>query len=109
MNQGDRPHFYKFKLPEQPTNRKSQITMQSKTNQKTAVSLEMHAHDSTGFDEKAKNQKTVTKRDGSSEPFSAEELTSHLKSMCGGLNMEYVNIDIIVGKVSKGLPQGKFM
>ena len=80
--------------------------MQSKNDQKPAVSLEMHAHDSTGFDEKVKNIKTVTKRDGSIEPFSAEELTAHLTSMCGGLNMDYLNVDIIVGKVSKGLPQG---
>lgn len=81
--------------------------MQSKINQNPAVSLEMHAHDSTGFDEKAKNQKTVTKRDGSIETFNADELTSHLTSMCGGLNMEYINVEVIVGKVSKGLPQGK--
>jgi len=78
--------------------------MQNQNNQKPAVSLEMHAHDSTGFDEKAKNQKTVTKRDGSTEPFSTDELRNHLNSMCEGLNMEYVKIDIIVGKVSKGLP-----
>jgi hypothetical protein len=82
--------------------------MQSKINQNPAVSLEMHAHDSTGFDEKAKNQKTVTKRDGSIETFNADELTSHLTSMCGGLNMEYINVEVIVGKVSKGLPQGKY-
>jgi hypothetical protein len=42
-------------LPEQPANRKSQNFMQSKNDQKPAVSLEMHAHDSTGFDEKVKN------------------------------------------------------
>jgi len=27
--------------------------------------------------------------------------------MCEALNMNYINIDIIVGKVSMGLPQGK--
>ena len=27
--------------------------------------------------------------------------------MCGGLNMNYLNVDIIVNKVAKGLPQGK--
>jgi transcriptional regulator NrdR family protein len=78
--------------------------MQSKTEQKQAFSLEIHAHDSVGFDEKVKNQKTVTKRNGSVEAFNIDELTAHLTSMCGGLNMDYINIDIIVGKVSKGLP-----
>jgi len=35
-------------------------------------------------------------------------LRSHLQEMSKGLNTEFVNIDIIVDKVSKGLPQGKF-
>jgi transcriptional regulator NrdR family protein len=67
----------------------------------------MHAHDSTGFHETVKNQKMVTKRDGTQEPYSTEELTKSLSSMCDGFDMNYINVDIIVGKVSMGLPQGK--
>lgn len=68
----------------------------------------MHAHDSTGFHDTVKNQKMVTKRDGTQEPFSTEELTKSLTNMCdGNFDMNYINIDIIVGKVSMGLPQGK--
>lgn len=37
--------------------------MQS-TTQKAGASIEMQAHDSTGFNEAAKNKKMVTKRDG---------------------------------------------
>jgi hypothetical protein len=37
--------------------------------------LEMHAHESTGFNEA---QRMVTKRDGSLEPFSKDELTKDL-------------------------------
>jgi len=66
----------------------------------------MHAHDSTGFNESIKNIKMVTKRNGSQEPFSLDELRDNLLSMCEGLDMNFINIDIIVGKVSMGLPQG---
>jgi len=39
-----------------------------------ANQLEMHAHESTGFIEASKNQKMVTKRDGSQEAFNKDEL-----------------------------------
>lgn len=67
----------------------------------------MHANDSTGFNEIAKNQKMITKRDGTQEPFSPEHLHKSLTNMCAGLDMNYINVDIIVGKVSMGLPAGK--
>lgn len=63
----------------------------------------MHAHESTGFNEA---QKMVTKRDGSLEPFSKDELTKHLSMMCDGLNKDHINIDVVVGKVMMGLPKG---
>jgi hypothetical protein len=40
--------------------------------------------------------------------FCIEELSRHLLAMSDGLNMDYISIDIIAGKVAKGLPQGKF-
>ena len=67
--------------------------------------LEMHAHESTGFNE---TQKMVTKRDGSLEPFSKDELTKHLSQMCDGLNKDHLNVEIVVGKVMMGLPKGKY-
>jgi len=65
--------------------------------------LEMHAHESTGFNE---TQKMVTKRDGSLEPFAKDELTKHLSQMCDGLNKDHLNVEIVVGKVMMGLPKG---
>lgn len=64
----------------------------------------MTANDSIGYNATVKNTKMVTKRNGVQEPFSIEELHSSLLSMCDGLNMNFINIDIIVGKVAMGLP-----
>lgn len=109
MTSKDRPHFYNFKLPIEPNKTANSSSNMQSTKQPTkGASLEMHANDSTGFNEVAKNQKMVTKRDGSQQPFSTEHLTKSLTSMCEGLDMNYINIDIIVGKVTMGLPQGKY-
>jgi hypothetical protein len=62
---------------------------------------------SNGFKSNQENVKMVTKRDGTQEPYNQEELHKYLTSMCDGLDMNYINVDIIVGKISMGLPQGK--
>jgi transcriptional regulator NrdR family protein len=67
----------------------------------------MHAHDSVGYAEALKSQKLVTKRDGRSEPFNCEKLHKSLQQSCDGLDMNYINLDMITQKVSLGLPAGK--
>lgn len=81
--------------------------MESTTKQGTT--LNMQANDSTGFAEAVKNQKMCTKRDGRQEAFSQEKLIQSLSRSCGGLDMNYLNLDIIAGKVTQGLPSGKFL
>ena len=48
----------------------------------------------------------VTKRDGTQEAYNPEVLRTDLLQSCEGLDMNFINVDIIVGKVSSGLPQG---
>lgn len=62
--------------------------------------------ESTGFHEIAKNQKMVTKRNGQQEPFSLEELKLHLTKMSEGLDMHFIDVDLIANKVQSGLPAG---
>lgn len=77
--------------------------------QKTQPSkLEMANTESTGFHEIVKNQKMVTKRNGQQEPFSLEELKLHLTKMSEGLDMHFIDVDLIANKVQSGLPAGKF-
>ena len=64
--------------------------------------------ESTGFQEIAKNQKMVTKRNGQQEPFSFDELKQHLSKMSEGLDMHFIDVDLIANKVQSGLPAGKF-
>ena len=57
----------------------------------------------------AEKIKMVVKADGTEEPFSVEKLHSHLSKLLEDLNKEYINLDIIIGKVTAGLPSGKFL
>lgn len=81
MSHSDRPPFNNFKLPIEPS-KTANLPPQMQKSQPKGTSLEIHANDSTGFNEVAKNQKMVTKRDGSQEPFSAEYLHKSLTKMC---------------------------
>ena len=49
----------------------------------------------------------VTKDDGSKQPYSEEHLRAALDSQLEGLNRDYMNVDIILQKVSSGLYNGK--
>lgn len=52
-------------------------------------------------------KKYVTKRDGSKAEIKAVRIKERLQSLCDGLNMEFVNLDIITEKVFKGIYSGK--
>jgi len=49
----------------------------------------------------------VVKDDGRKEVFEVQKLHGYLTSMLGGLNKNFLDIDIIVEKVRFGLPNGK--
>ena len=68
----------------------------------------MHAHDSTGYNDTIKNRKMVTKLNGTQEPYNPEILHENLTSMCDGLDMKYIDINLIVGKVTNGIPSSKY-
>ncbi len=51
----------------------------------------------------------ITKTDGIKVPFSEETLRASLSAQLHGLNSDFINIDIIMQKVSSGLYNGKFI
>ena len=53
------------------------------------------------------NKKYVIKRDGTKAEIKADRIKERLAGLCDGLNMEYVNLDIITEKVFKGIYSGK--
>jgi Ribonucleotide reductase, alpha subunit len=53
-----------------------------------------------------KKVKTVIKRNGQPEEFDVTQVFNQLKKLSFGLNMEYVNLDLIVKKVELGLYDG---
>ena len=61
----------------------------------------------TVVDEEMGTTRLVTKLDGTKVPFSEEKLRTSLNAQLEGLNVEYLNIDIIMSKVSSGLYNGK--
>ena len=58
-------------------------------------------------DENMGTTRMVTKADGSKVPFSDDHLRASLSAQLDGLNSDYINIDIILQKVSSGLYNGK--
>lgn len=100
MSSRKSPHFNNFKFPSTKKlfQLKSHPSEMESTN-KSGTTLEMRANDSTGFADAIKNQKMCTKRDGRQQPFSQEKLAQSLAKACGGLDMNYINLDIITGKV----------
>ena len=63
----------------------------------------------TVVDEGMGTTRLVTKLDGTKVPFSEEKLRTSLNAQLDGLNIEFINIDIIMTKVSSGLYNGKSM
>ena len=51
-------------------------------------------------------KKFVIKRDGTQAEIKEERIKERLAGLCKGLNMDYVNLDIITGKVFKGIYSG---
>jgi hypothetical protein len=54
-------------------------------------------------------KKFVIKRDGTQAEIKADRIKERLAGLCEGLNMDYVNLDIITGKVYKGIYSGKYI
>jgi transcriptional regulator NrdR family protein len=53
-------------------------------------------------------RKFVIKRDGTKAEIKQDRIKERLQGLCDGLNMEYINLDIITEKVFKGIYSGKF-
>jgi len=51
--------------------------------------------------------KYVVKRDGRHEPLDLAKLRRRFEEKSEGLNMEYINFDVIVAKLAEGIYQGK--
>jgi hypothetical protein len=49
----------------------------------------------------------VIKRDGTRAPLDLLKLRSRFENKSAGLNMKYINFDVIVAKLASGIYQGK--
>jgi len=54
-------------------------------------------------------KKFVVKRDGTKAEIKAIRIKERLESLCNGLNMDFINLDIITEKVFKGIYNGKLI
>ena len=72
----------------------------------TTTTMEIKENPSV-VEESVGTTRLVTKKDGSKEPYSELHLRTELLRQLEGLNTEYLNIDIIMSKVSSGLYNGK--
>jgi len=53
-------------------------------------------------------KKFVIKRDGTEAEIKADKIKERLSGLTDGLNMDYINLDIITEKVFKGIYSGKY-
>lgn len=67
--------------------------------------MELQENKSITFETAAK---MIVKQDGSKVPFESSVLKSKLSNFLNGLNKNYINLDIITEKVSKGIYNGKY-
>jgi len=51
-------------------------------------------------------KKFVIKRDGTKAEIKQIRIKERLQGLCDGLNMDYVNLDVVTGKVFKGIYAG---
>ena len=51
--------------------------------------------------------KYVIKRNGQRQPVNLEKIRARFVNKGMGLNLDYINFDVIVGKVAGGIYQGK--
>ena len=69
--------------------------------------LDLQANTSVDFEQVNAMNKMVTKQDGSKVPYKEQILISYLESKLDGLNQSYINLSIIVAKVTQGIYNGK--
>jgi hypothetical protein len=53
-------------------------------------------------------QKYVVKGDGSKQPLDLGKLRKRFENRSKGLNMDYINFDVLVAKLASGIYQGKW-
>ena len=53
-------------------------------------------------------KKYVIKRDGTQAEIKQIRIKERLNGLCQGLNMDYINLDVVTEKVYKGIYSGKF-
>jgi ribonucleotide reductase alpha subunit len=51
-------------------------------------------------------KKFVVKRDGTQAEIKQQRIRERLEGLCGGLNMDYLNLDVVTGKVYAGIYNG---
>lgn len=51
-------------------------------------------------------KKFVIKRDGTKAEIKQERIRERLQGLCEGLNMDYLNLDVVTGKVYAGIYNG---
>lgn len=51
-------------------------------------------------------KKFVIKRDGTKAEIKQQRIRERLQGLCGGLNMDYLNLDVVTGKVYAGIYNG---
>ena len=53
-------------------------------------------------------KKYVTKRDGTKAEIKQVRIKERLQGLCEGLNMDYINLDVVTKKVYAGIYSGKY-
>lgn len=51
-------------------------------------------------------KKFVIKRDGTKAEIKQQRIRERLQGLCAGLNMDYLNLDVVTGKVYAGIYNG---
>ena len=72
----------------------------------------MQANNSIAFEDKDMNTmqtRMITKRDGTKIPFDEQVMRDYLMNHTKGLNQEFIDLEVIIKKVSTGIYNGKFI
>ena len=72
-----------------------------------STSMEIKENQSIVVEDGMGTTRLVTCKDGTKEPYSETNLRASLDRQLEGLNKDYLNLDIIMTKVSSGLYNGK--
>lgn len=71
-----------------------------------STKMEMKENQSI-VDEGMSTTRLVTKQDGTKVAYSQATLRQAIENQLGGLNQDFINVDIILTKVASGLYNGK--